>query len=135
MKINKNIKKIIQKLVDLSFQNGKLVESQVTKSIKVLKSLPKSQAIEALTDYLKGLKIMQRQHTMVVETVIPLSPSQINRIRKIVEKKIKITKVLNQINPHILGGFKFKVGDEVWDESILGKVNQIKETILSGRSD
>ena len=47
----------------------------------------------------------------------------------IVEKKVKITKVLVSINADILGGFKLRVGDEIWDESILGKIQQVKEAI------
>lgn len=129
---NKNIKKIVQKLVEVSFKDGKMVESQVTMSIKALKSLPRSQAIEALTEYLKQLKHKQRQHTLYLETVVPLSFTQINKIKKIVEKKTRITKVIAQINPDILGGFKLRVGDEVWDESIVGKVMQIKEAITNG---
>lgn len=128
----KNLKKIVHKLVEISFKDDSVVESQVIKSIKVLKSLPRSQAIEAITEYLKQLKLQQRQHTLYLETVIPLSSTQINKIKKIVEKKTKITKIVTQINPEILGGFKLRVGDEVWDESIIGKVTQVKETITNG---
>lgn len=133
--MNKNLKKIIKRLLELSFKDGKMIESQITKSIKILKSLPKSQTIRALSEYVKELKVRQRQHTMYVETVIPLSSSQIERIKKIVEKKVNITKVVTSINPGILGGFKLRIGDEVWDETIVGKVSQLKEAIISGRSN
>ena len=134
-----NINKVIRRLVDLSFKDGKIIEFQVTKSIKVLKSLPSNKAIDALAKYLRELKFNQRQHTLYLETVIPVSSTQINKIKKLVEKKnlpagrqARITKVVTQINPEILGGFKLKVGDEVWDESIFGKIIQVKETIING---
>lgn len=129
MKKNKQLQKLIKKLVEVSFQEGRIVESQVTKSIKALKALPKDQAIEALSEYLRQLKRLQRVHTMYIETVIPLNSTQLKKIKKIVEKKVKITKVVTNINPDILGGFKLKVGDEIWDETVLGKVNQVKEAI------
>lgn len=135
MKKGKLLQKTVSKLVDASFKDGKVLESQVTKSIKLLKSLPTHEAIWALGEYLKELKRRQRQHTMYVETVIPLSPAQLKKAKKIVEKRVKITKVLTAVNPEILGGFKLKVGDNVWDESILGKLNQVKEEIISGRSN
>ncbi len=130
---DKNVKKIIQGLARASFKDGKIVESQVVKSIKALKSLPTGQAIDALTQYLRELKFNQRRHTLYLETVISISPTQINKIKKLVEEKMKITKIVTQINPGILGGFKLTVGDEVWDESILAKVDQVKEAIVSGR--
>ena len=132
---NKHLSKLVTKLVEMSFKDGKIVELQVSKSIKALKGLPKYQAIEALTEYVKQIKRLERQHTMYIETVIALDLAQLRKIKKIVEKKVKVTKVVTQINPQILGGFRLRVGDEVWDQSILDKVNQIKEAIIHGRSD
>lgn len=128
----KQIKKIVEKLVEGSFNEGKVIESRIAKSVKILKTLTRAQSILALSEYLKGLKRIERAHTMYIETSIPLSPIQIKKMKKIVEKKVKITKVMHEVNPDILGGFKLKVGDEVWDESILGKINQIKEGIIRG---
>ena len=115
----------------VSFIDGKMVESNIIKSIKILKSQSKSQAILALSEYLRALKRKQREHTLFIETTSPLSVGQINKILKAVEKQVKITKVVTQINPEILGGFKLKIGDAIWDESLMGKIKQVKETIIS----
>ncbi len=131
----KQLQKIVKKLADLSFRDGRIIELQVIRSIKVLKSLPQYEAITALGEYLNSVKRIERQFTMVIETSIPLPSVTVNKMRKIVEKKNKITKVLVNINPEILGGFKLKIGDEIYDESISGKINQVKEVILSGRSN
>ncbi len=135
MKNSKQLKKVIDKLVDASFFDGKMLESKVIKSIKTLKSLSRVDAIFALSEYLKGLKRVERAHTMYLESATAFSISQITKAKKIVERKVKITKIKTFINPDILGGFKLKVGDEVWDESILGKINQVKEVIVHGRSN
>ena len=97
MKIRKQLQKTVNKLVDLSFKDGKIVEAQVARSIRVLKSLSRSEAIPALSEYLKNLKRKEREHTMYIETVVPLSPAQVKRMKKIVEKKVKIAKVLENI--------------------------------------
>lgn len=135
MKKQKFLQRIVKKLVDLSFKDGKVIEQQVTKSIKALKILPKYQAIEALSEYVRALKRLERAHTMYIETVVPLNSVQLKKIKKIVEKRVKITKVVTNINSEILGGFKLRVGDEVWDESFTAKINQVKEVITSGRSN
>lgn len=135
MKKSKLLQKTITKLVEVSFKDGKIVEYQVTKSIKLLKSLSKTEAIWTLSEYLKGIKRLERKHTMYLETAIPLSPLQIQKAKKIIDRKVKITKVKVNINPDILGGFKLKIGDSIWDESILGKINQVKEAIASGGSN
>ena len=135
MKKSKQLQKAVTKLVEVSFKDGKIVESQITKAIKVLKSLPNYQVIEALSQYLRLLKREERKYTMYVEAAIPLSSAQLQKMKKIVEKKTKITKVVTSLNPDILGGFKLRIGDEIWDETILGKINQVKEAIISGRSN
>lgn len=126
----KHIEKIINKLVEESFRDGKLIESQVLKSIKILRNQPTSQAILALSEYLRQLKRKQKQHTMYIETVIPPPTKLVQKMKKVINKKTKITKVVTSINPDILGGFKLRVGDEIWDQSILGKLNQVKEAIV-----
>lgn len=129
MKKSKLLQKTINKLVDVSFKDGKIVENQVIKSIKALKSLPKYEAIQALTEYLKGIKRKERQHTMYIETSIPLTETHIRKMKKIVEKKVLITKVMTNVNPEILGGFKLRIGDQIVDESILGKISQVRTCI------
>ncbi len=125
----RQLQKIVKKLADLSFKDGRILELQVTRSIKALKSLPRFQAIASLGEYLKSIKRMERQFTMYIETAIPLPEMTVKKMRKIVEKKSRITRVVTNINPEILGGFKLRVGDEVWDETILGKIKQVKEVI------
>lgn len=129
MKKDKQLLKMVKQLVDESFSDGKMIERQVLRAIKILKSLPRSRALFAMPEFLKNLKRKEREHTMCIETAIPLSVAQVQKMRKIVERKIKISKVLININPEILGGFKLKIGDEIWDESVLGKINQVKEAI------
>lgn len=129
MKSDKELAKMVSKLVENSFSDGKIIEKNVTKAIKLLKTLPNSQSIFAMTEFLKGLKRKEREHTLYIETVIPLSSTQVNKMKKIVEKRVKITKVSVNINPEILGGFKLRIGDEIWDESVVGKIQQVKEVI------
>ncbi len=129
MKKSKTLQKIINKLAENSFKEGRIIENQVTKAIKILKSQPKIQAIQALSEILKQIKRRQKQHTMYIETVVPLSSTQIKKVKKIVEKKVRITTVLTNIDPQILGGFRLQVGDNIWDESILGKINQVRTCI------
>ncbi len=131
MKNNKLLQNGIKKLVKNSFKDGRLVESKVINSIKLLKSLPSYEAIQALSEYLKDLKRETRQHTLYVEAVIPPSSAQINKIKKIIGKRVKITAVQVNINPEILGGFKLRVGDEVSDHSIMGKLTQIKQAMTN----
>lgn len=129
MKKDKHLLKVVRKLVEGCFKDGRIIEKEVVKSIKNLKTLPTTKAIVAISEFLKELRRKERAHTMYIETAIPLSSTQVAKAKKIVAKNNIITKVLVQVNPEILGGFKLKIGDETWDESVLGKIEQVKEAI------
>lgn len=129
MKQDKQLKKTILNSVQQSFNNGRLLETQVVRHIKLYKSLPTPKAISALTEYLKGVKRKLRKHTLVVETTCPLSLKQVEKIKRIVAKKYQITKLESKINLDILGGVKFRVGDDIYDESIQSRVTQLREVL------
>lgn len=126
---DKQLQKIVAKLVEASFKDGRMIENQVSKSIKFLKTYPRAKAILALSEYLKALKAVERCYTMYIESSIPMPSDIVDKMKKMISKKNKITRVITSVNPQILGGFKLRVGDEIYDESILGKINQIKEAI------
>lgn len=130
MKKNKKLLNLIRKLAGLSFENGEIRKSQVLESIKVLKSLPSYLSIFSLSAYLKEVKRLENKHTMYIETVVPLDTKELKMV-KAFGKKEKITKIVTDINRSIIGGIKFKVDDQVWDGSLLGKINQVKETVRS----
>lgn len=134
MKNKKLMQGFVNKLLKLSFKDERLLESQVVKSIKVLKSLPKSEAIQSLQEYLQGIKRIERDHTLIIEAATPLSSLQVSKAKKFVEKTIRISKIQVTLNPEILGGFKLKVGDNIWDSSVLGSIYQIKEAVTYGGS-
>lgn len=136
MKKDKQLLKMVRQLIVRSFSDGRTIERETSKAIRILKSLPSSQTIFAMSEFLNGLKRKEREHTMYIETATPLTSSQVNKMKRIAEKKslpanrqVKISKVLVSINKEILGGFKMKVGDEIWDGSVLGSINQVKEVI------
>ena len=84
MKASKQLKKTIEKLVESSFLDGRMLESKVVKAVKVLKTLSKTESILALSEYLIGLKRIERQHTMYLETAIPFSAAQIKKAKVII---------------------------------------------------
>lgn len=132
---DKKITKTVNKLAEKSFKDGMLNQSKVTKFVKLLNSQSKSMAIFSLTRYLKQLRRIQKQHTLFIETVIPISLAQRNKITEKFRKKFKITKVMTNLNPEILGGLKVRIGDEIWDGSLLNKLNQVREAIVYGGSN
>jgi F-type H+-transporting ATPase subunit delta len=71
--------------------------------------------------------------TFEVASVIPLTDAQKNRLRETVEaaEKRPVTLVF-KIDPGIIGGLALRRGHIVYDVSIQGNLNQMKEQIQQG---
>lgn len=125
MKEKKKLKKLAAKSVKLTFQSGKVHKITAEEVIKVLKTLPKAQAIYAISKFLKGLRRRGGETTATIESAVPLSKRQLSNIVKKLSQQFVITEVQNMVNPDLLGGIKIKIGDSVLDYSVQEKVSQI----------
>lgn len=125
MKDKKKLKKIAAKTVNLTFNKGKANVMTAKEVIKVLKTLPRAQAIYAISKFLKGLRKKGGETAAVIESAVPLSKNQIATIIKNLSREFVITEVENRIKPEILGGIKVRIGDTVLDYSLAGRASQI----------
>ncbi|WP_159795665.1 F0F1 ATP synthase subunit delta [Streptococcus halichoeri] len=81
-----------------------------------------------------SFKIAQLLHEFEVKvtTTVPLTDQQKDRIRTIVEKKVgvKAAKIIEDINPAIVGGFIISVNNKVIDTSIRGQLQEFKSKLV-----
>lgn len=128
--IKKQLIKIVNLAVKSSFKEDKILESQVVRVIKTFKQLKTSDAVFAMTEYMKGVKKQLREHTLTIETAVPLSQTEVGKIKKSMEKEdFKISQIQVNINPEILGGVRVRIGDTIFDSSLEGKIKKIGEII------
>lgn len=129
MKKKSKLKKLAAKYVNYSYQDGRGDVEKIRKIMEGLKSLPRSQAIYIISKFLKGVRKREGQNTLLVESAVPLTKTQLDHIAKNFRKEFVITEVKNMVNPSLLGGFRVRIADTVSDYSILGKVLELKEAI------
>ncbi|MBI2040355.1 F0F1 ATP synthase subunit delta [Candidatus Microgenomates bacterium] len=129
MKKNRDLKKLAEQCCRFCCSDGKIDEKKVTGVIKNLKSLPRSQAIFAISEFLKALKKQKGATTLIVESSIPLSKVQLDSIVRKLKSDFIISEVKNIVNPDLLAGFKVRIGDTVSDYSLQDKISQLKGVI------
>ena len=129
MKKDKQLKKLVEKLVEMSFDNkGNLVEEKVQKCVTILKQLPLSKAIIALEAYLLGLRRGVEKRTLQIWSTIPLTGDQVDKISKQMGLNYPVNDVVTSVNPSLLGRLRVKIGDVVYDDSVGKKiVNKIPQ--------
>lgn len=129
MKTKKQIGNIVEKAIDASFMDGRFMEKQALTFIKLFRSQPKVEAVVLLSEYLKKLRFAIKATTMVVESVIPLSQKDKLTLKKNFVARFKIQNSIYKLNPSLLGGLRVKIGDHVFEDSIVSKIAQIGEAI------
>lgn len=132
MKRNKYLDSLVKKAVEASFQTGKLQVRTVNNIVSEFKKLPAKKAIYILSGYVKGLKRELSRHTAIIESATSLSQSDRNLVVKKLHSTFHILDFKFIINPSLYGGFRVKIGDEVMDFSIKGRINQLKGVIANG---
>jgi F-type H+-transporting ATPase subunit delta len=86
-----------------------------------------SAVIEALAQYINdelGIAVAD------VRSAAKLSEAEVSDLRKALEKKVgKRVEVRVSTDPSLLGGFVAKIGSEVYDASIVGKIHKFREKL------
>lgn len=100
-------------------------------SMSIFKLITRKQRENHLPDIARQFQIQYNVHKGIesaqVTTTIPLTDelraSFTNVVKKITGKKVELEE---KINEHILGGFVLKIGDRQIDDSLSGKLTELK---------
>ena len=65
-----------------------------------------------------------------VRSAKSLSPEEIQQLAQTLSKKVgKQVELDIKTDPTLLGGFVARIGSEIWDASVIGKINKFRETL------
>ncbi len=83
--------------------------------------------IEALDAYVnKDLGVAVAE----VRSAKPLTPDEIKDLADTLSKKVgKKVELDIKTDPKLLGGFVVRIGSEIWDASVIGKINKFRESL------
>lgn len=89
------------------------------------KNVPETQRGELVALLIK--KINQDKEKVLVQSAIALSDEEKKALEKYFESKIKTENIEYQVDKDLVGGLKIKIGDNLLDRSLAGKIEQISE--------
>ena len=103
-------------------------------AVKVLEVLIRNHRINELAAINEALLALIRQETGTVAAEVRAAqqptPAEIEELRRTLEKKVgRKVEVEVSVDPALLGGFVAKVGSEVYDASVAGKINKFRESL------
>lgn len=130
MKLDKRLKKTLDKSLDDCFRNGQVNKTKITDTIKYFKSLPsRSLAIKLLEYYLDGIKLRLNQGILQIEAAVELSQTQVKQIEELIKSKAFVYNTKVMVNPELIGGMRVQIGDKVMENTIERQIEQIGNII------
>ncbi len=129
---NKKLKTLVKKSFKNCFEKDKISELKLSQLLSDFKKLPSHEAIVSTALLLDEVKKYNVKTTLTVESATPISSLELKKIEKKLASSFTIQTSEFILNPSLLGGIKVKVGDVLFDNSVIGKLNQIKEVIAHG---
>ncbi len=131
MKKNKKLKLLIKKVIQDVFESGKLNDKKIKTYLESFKKLPTLQALEVLKEFERQLRRKLAETTITIESAVKLTPEEVRKVEKTMKSQHQINNLKLVVNESLLGGLKVRVGDEVYDDSVQTKIDEVGEAIAS----
>ena len=129
MKTSKLARREAKALFRACFVNGLLDESRARQAVaQVLQSRPRDY-LAILTHFQRLVKLETERRNARIETAVPLAPDQRGNVQD------TLTRVYGAglnfsfaENPGLIGGMKIRVGSDVYDGSVRGRLAALEES-------
>jgi len=129
MKINREARQTAKKLFKLSVVNGRLDESRVHETFDALCTQKPRNYLAIATRLLKLVEIEVEQNTVTVTSAVAL-PDQGASAFTALERKFGPALQQNYaISPALIGGLRVQRGSDVWDDSIRGRLDTLRQSL------
>ena len=101
------------------------------RTLEVLVKHNRINDIDAINDALKAyVNAALGVAVATVRSAKPLGPHEIQELAETLSKKVgKKVELDIRTDPKLLGGFVVKIGSEIWDASVIGKINKFRESL------
>lgn len=129
MKISKQARRDAKQLFRSTFVNGVMDEGRVRTAVTQLLSLKPRGYVSILSHIQRLVKLETDRRSARIESAVRLSNEEFVAIQNNLEKRYgKGLTVSFWVNPDLIGGLRIKVGSDVYDGSVLGRLNALKES-------
>jgi F-type H+-transporting ATPase subunit delta len=130
MKISKQSRRDAKTLISACRVNGLLDEGRVRNAVtEVIAQKPRGY-VGTLKQFQRLVKLDIDRRTARVENAIETTPAQVEAIKANLERQYGSgLNVSFWVNPALIGGLRIKVGSDIYDGSVAGRLAEIKNSL------
>ena len=126
MKISREAQRKARKLFDASLVDGRLDSAKTLAVAEVIiKSKPRH-FFQILKEFTRLTRLELDRHSAVIQSAVPLDTASQELILQTLKARDPQVEMTTSTNPSLIGGTKIQLGSDVWDGTILARLEQIK---------
>ena len=133
MKIPKEARKLARSLFGGALTNGRLDEARVAESVRETVAARPRQYVAALRELQRLIRMELSRRHAVIESAVALDQADSAKILTDLRGRYG-TDITSEfkVNPELIGGLRVKLGSDVWDGSVRGRLNTLEENLRHG---
>lgn len=129
MKISKQTRRDAREIFRSAEVNGRLEETRLRQRVDEIVSMKPRGYVGILSQLLRLVKLDQDRRSARVESFSPLSAEMQSQLKANLERRFGAGLNFSFVeNASLLGGIRVRVGSDVFDGTVRGRLEQLKET-------
>lgn len=129
MKINREARQTAKKYFRACLRpDGSLDEQAVREIVRLLVTEKPRSYIPVLNRLYKLVELAVAERTVVVESAKPLPDDAAGLFTEIENRYGRATRTFYEIKPELIGGVRFRRGSQIWDGTVLGRLQRLKNS-------
>ena len=126
MKIPREAQRNARRLFDASFVEGRLDAKRSLALADALVATKPRHVFQILKEFVRLVRLELQKHTALIESAMTLDEASTKAIVDVLQKRDPQVEVITAINTSLIGGTRIRLGSDVWDGTVLNRLQQLK---------
>ena len=132
MKLTKEVRKVSKELFQASFANGQLDPEKVRGFVAQIVAGKPRHYVDILKNYHRLIRLELDKRHAVIESATELSPDTSEHVLRDLKSKYGEGLTTDfRVNPDLIGGLRIRVGSDVWDGSVRGRIDRLDQELAT----
>ena len=132
MKLTKEVRKVTKELFQASFTDGQLDPGKVRNFVTRIVAGKPRHYVDILKNYHRLIRLELDKRHAVIESATPLGQDTSERVLRDLKSKYGAALTTDfRVNPELIGGLRIRVGSDVWDGSLRGRLDRLDEELAT----
>lgn len=126
MKIPREAQRHARHLFDASFVEGRLDTARSLAVADALVATRPRHGFQILKEFVRLIRLELQKHTALVESAAALSEASQSMIAAALKARDPQMEITTRVNASLIGGTRIRLGSDVWDGTVLSRLQQLK---------